>query len=88
MGDDYIIPLNSHATESDLRQLGHSLTPGLVMDFWTDDGDDEGSPDPLLFRGVIRFDEDSQNWVAVTGWNGFRNASGLKAAHAQEPSLV
>lgn len=60
-GNEYIVPLNSRTTESDLRQLGYSpLIPGLAVDFWTDDGDDEGRPDPLLFQGVTRFDEDTQ----------------------------
>ena len=75
VGDNYIISLSSHATESDLRQLGHPLTPGLVVNFWTDDGDDAGNPDPLLFQGTIQFDEDTQNWVARVVWNDFHNAS-------------
>lgn len=88
-GAEYIVPLNSRATESDLRQLGYfPLSPDLALDFWADDGDDEGRPDPLLFRGVTRFDEDTQGWVAVTGWNDFRHASEMKAAQAQEPALA
>lgn len=76
-GDNYFVPLNSRATQEDLRQLGLSLTPGLAVDFWTDDGDDAGNPDPLLFQGVIQFDEDTQSLVAVTAWSDFRNASEL-----------
>lgn len=88
-GSEFIVPLDSRATESDLRQLGYSpLTAGLAVDFWTDDGDDEGRPDPLLFQGVTRFDEDTQAWVAVTGWDGFRHASEMKAAQAQEHALA
>ncbi|MDQ2798731.1 MAG: hypothetical protein M3Y13_03700, partial [Armatimonadota bacterium] len=46
IGDNYIVPLNSRATEADLRLLGHALSPGQMVNFWTDDGDDEGNPDP------------------------------------------
>lgn len=76
-GGSYFVPLNSRATQDDLRQLGRSLTPGVAVDFWTDDGDDAGNPDPLLFQGVIHFDENTQSLVAVTAWSDFRNASEL-----------
>jgi len=75
VGDNYVVPLNSIGTQTDLRVLGHVLTPGLALDFWTDDGDDENALDPLLFEGVVQFDEDEQKWVAIADWNGFRNAS-------------
>ena len=81
-GDNYIVPLNSHATQSDLRQLGYSLTPGLAIDFWTDDGDDAGNLDPLLFQCIIQFDEDSQHWIAVAVWNDFSHASELDPSEA------
>jgi hypothetical protein len=87
-GDDYTFFLDSRTTDADLQRLGYSLTAGLKVDFWTDDGDDEGNPDPLLFRGMIQFHEETQKWVAVTGWNDFRHASEIKVAHAQEPSLI
>lgn len=84
----YVFPINSRATETDLRALGFSLTPGVVADFWTDDRDGEGNPDPLLFQGVIEFNEDVQKWVGVADLNGFRNASELKNAGVQEPALA
>ena len=77
-GDNYILWLNSSATESDLQYLGYTLTPGLVLDFWTDDGDDEGNLDPLLFQGKTGFDEEKQTWYAIASWNDFHNASELK----------
>jgi len=88
VGDQYIVPLNSLATQEDMRQLGQSPIPGLTVDFWTDDGDDEGHPDPLLFQGMIQFDEGTQNWVAVTAWNDFRHASEMNALRAPEKLLV
>ena len=81
-GDKYNLWLNSTATESDLRCLGYSLVPGLVVDFWTDDTDDEGNLDPLLFQGEVEFDEDKRKWYAVTSWNGFYAASEIKQTQA------
>ena len=81
-GDNYVLWLNSSATESDLLYLGYSLASGLVVDFWTDDGDDEGNLDPLLFRGKVDYDEEKQKWFAVTPWDSFQHASKLK----QKPS--
>lgn len=89
--DEYVVPLNSSATENDLHTLGYRLMPGLVVDFWTDDGDDAGDLDPLLFQGVIQFDKETQHWVAVADWNGFQNASELGQTHADgrlEPAPV
>ena len=89
VGDEYIVPLNSRATEKDLQSLGHVLTPGLSVDFWTDDGDDEGNLDPLLFQGKVQFDEDTQKWVAVADWDGFHNASELnKSAETQHIDIL
>ena len=68
IGDKHIIPLNSSAT----------------MDFWTDDGDDDGNLDPLLFQGVIQFEEDTQRWVAVAQWNEFHHAFEIDKPDVQE----
>ena len=84
VGDEYIVPLNSSATTGDLRLLDYTLSPGLTVDFWTDDGDDEGNLDPLLFQGVIQFDDDAQHWVAVADWNEFHHASETNKPDVQE----
>lgn len=88
-GESYVVPIKSRATEDDLRQLGHSLTSGLVVDFWTDDGDGAGNPDPLLFQGRLEFDEDVQKWVAVADLDGFHHASEQRAVKQKaEPALA
>ena len=84
IGDKYIVPLNSSATMEDLHLLGYTLSPGLTMDFWTDDGDDDGNLDPLLFQGVIYFDNDTQHWVAVAQWDEFHHASEIDKTGVQE----
>jgi hypothetical protein len=85
-GDQYTFSLNSRATEADLQRLGLSPAPGLLVDFWTDDGDEQGNPDPLLFQGVVQFDEDRKQWIAVTRWSDLCPAPERKAAPAKEPS--
>lgn len=82
-GDQYVVLLNSHATESDLRQPGYTLKPGLVLDFWTDDSDEDGNLDPLLFQGEVGFDEETQNWYVATSWGGFTHASELNQPQAE-----
>ncbi len=82
--NNYVVPLNSSATENDLHLLGYTLSPGLTIDFWTDDGDDDGNLDPLLFQGVIRFEEDTQRWVAVAQWNEFHHASEIDKPDVKE----
>ena len=82
--DKYIVPLNSSATMEDLHLLGYTLSPGLTIDFWTDDGDDDGNLDPLLFQGVIQFEENTQRWVAVAQWNEFHHASEIDKPDVQE----
>ena len=87
-GDHYTLTLDSSATERDLQRLGLTLVSGLTVDFWSDDGDDEGNPDPLLFQGVVEFDQARQKWVAVTRWHDFKHASDDKTASLkpyQEP---
>ncbi len=90
-GGNYILWLNSIATESDLLYLGYSLASGLVVDFWTDDGDDEGNLDPLLFQGKVEYDQEKQKWFAVAPWNDFYHASELNnmdAGNARELAHV
>ena len=81
--NNYVVPLNSLATENDLHLLGYTLNPGLTLDFWTDDGDNDGNLDPLLFQGVIQFDNDTQHWVAVAQWTEFHHASEIDKPDVQ-----
>ncbi len=85
-GEFYIVRLNSSATQDDLQKQGVLIREGSEIAFWTDDGDDKGNPDPLLFTGKLHRDEDSHQWVAVTEWAGFRSASELR--HTYETNRI
>lgn len=75
VGNTYITSLDSRATTTDLQKHHITLEEGKSLDFWTDDGDDEGNPDPLLFAGSVHWLEDESQWVAHIGGNGFKHAS-------------
>ncbi len=73
--DSYVLFLNSVKTEVDFRKFAIQPREGLVVDFWTEDGDDEGRPDPLLFTAMLHHDLKTERWYAVAEWDGFRHAS-------------
>lgn len=75
VGDSYIALLDSRATSADIRENGLILEEGLAVDFWSDDGDDNGRPNPLIFRGIVHFDESLAQWTAVMDWNSFTHVS-------------
>ena len=85
-GELYIVRLDSHATQSDLQKRGVPVREGAEIEFWTDDGDSDGNPDPLLFTGTLHLDENIRQWVAVTKWAGFRSASELR--HTYEKNRI
>ena len=76
--------LTARGTQEDLKKYNITLEEGLVLDFWMDDEDDGGSPDPLYFHGVVHYAESRQQWVAVVVRKNIRNASALSQS-AQTP---
>lgn len=84
VGDTYIAPLDSRATAADLRQYGVTPQEGLRLHFWTDDGDEEGNPDPLLFTGSLHFSEEEGVWLAHMDWADFQHASEVREADRRQ----
>jgi hypothetical protein len=64
-----------YGTARDLARQGIVLEKGLTLTFYMDDGDDDGNPDDLLVDGVVEYDEEQKNWVAVIDQDTFRHAS-------------
>jgi hypothetical protein len=64
-----------YGTARDLERQGIVLEKGLALTFYMDDGDDDGNPDDLLVDGVVEYDEEQKNWVAVMDQDTFRHAS-------------
>ena len=80
--DSYIVTLNNRDIVTDLKKSGTALREGMILDFWSDDGDENGNPDPLLFQGIVQFDTVVNQWVAIVDWNKFIHASDLKNIYA------
>jgi hypothetical protein len=62
-------------TREDLSRYGIELRNGSRLNFWADDEDENGKPDPLVFSGVFRYSEDDANWVAELDGEGFAHLS-------------
>ncbi len=77
--------LTTRGTHQDLQRYGITLEEGLTLDFWMDDGDVNGNPDPLYFQGIVHYNEDAQHWVAVVVREEIRNASELRGAEDNAP---
>lgn len=88
VGDTFIVPLNCRGTANDLQKRHLMLHEGLWLDFWMDDGDEEGNPDPLLFAGSVHWLEDEGQWVARIDWNGFQNASEVRKSDTLEKAVA
>jgi len=76
--------LTTWGTHKDLQHYGITPEEGLVLDFWMDDEDADGNPDPLYFQGILHYDEDSQHWVALVIREEIRNASVSKLNQEKE----
>ena len=67
--------LNCAGTTQDLAAHQIRLAPGLTLDFYSDDADNDGHPDDLQATGVVEYSADEQCWVAVIDWSAIRHAS-------------
>src|SRR5712692_7299334 len=86
--DDYNrLRLTCAGTLQDLERHGIQLHEGLVLTFYTDDGDDHDQPDELRVEGVVHYDEKSQHWVATIDWPAIRHASDDGPQGAQQADV-
>jgi len=67
--------LTARGTQQDLQRYNVFLEDGGVLDFWMDDEDADGNPDPLYFQGELCYDTTAHRWVAVVNRKNIRNAS-------------
>ena len=81
--------LTTRGTHQDLQKYGLTLEEGLLLDFWMDDGDTEGNPDPLHFQGIVHYDETRSCWVANVNPDAIHHASDQKSIKQEaEPALA
>lgn len=67
--------LTALGTKADLDRHGMQLEHGMRLDFYTDDADDSGARDDLLFSGVVHYNEELKAWVATIDWGQLQDAS-------------
>ncbi len=71
--------LDRLGTVKDLAEAGMTLTEGMRVGFWMDDGNDQGEDDNLLFEGTVHFDPQRQQWYALIDRASFRHESDERA---------
>lgn len=62
-------------TQKDLTRQGIELQEGMVLHLYSDDANERGERDDLVFDGVAHFDEESGIWTAIVDWGAIRHAS-------------
>ena len=67
--------LDRLGTIEDLASTGKILEEGMTVQFWTDDADEAGDTDNLLFEGIVHFDATCQKWYAMIDHKSFRHES-------------
>lgn len=67
-------------TFEDLKAAGTELKPGILLPFYTDDTDEAGNRDDLIFEGVVGYDEITGKWYATVEPNNIRHESDEKSS--------
>src|SRR2546428_11127581 len=76
---DNAVRLVTLGTKEDLQRFNIELREGLILPLYTDDGDDEGRRDDLVFTGVAHFNAEIGEWVARIDWHVIRHVSDKSA---------
>jgi hypothetical protein len=71
-GRNYI---KQDGTLADLRRYGVELVEGLVLDFYSDDADDDGRRDDLVFKGSVHHDAASGQWFVLVDEASYHHGS-------------
>jgi hypothetical protein len=85
LDDQNRIRLTRTGTCQDLERQEIQLREGLVLTLYTDDANDEGSPDELLAEGVVHLSDEEDCWVATIDWTALRHASEETKLSAKVP---
>jgi hypothetical protein len=69
--------LSTVGTKQDLASLGIALEEGMHLAFYSDDVNERGERDDLLYEGVVRFDGERRVWVAAIDRDDVKHASDM-----------
>lgn len=72
------VVLNTAGTLSDIKRHGIVLREDLVLHLCSDDADESGQRDDLIVDGVVHFDEQRRQWVAIYDPTGFMHESDIR----------
>lgn len=64
-GQSWWLILTCRGTFDDLARLDLQLSEGLVLTFYSDDGDEQGNPDDLEADGHCHFDAEKNYWIGI-----------------------
>lgn len=79
------LKLNCAGTAEDLRRHGIDLKEGLVLTFYTDDGNEQGDEDELRAEGTVHFNDEEQCWVGAIDWKALWHASDEQTGIGSKP---
>lgn len=68
----------TNGTRQDMEAENLVPVPGMRLNFYSDDANDKGEPDYLLFTGVINRSEKDGHWYAVVDDDRFWHESDLE----------
>ena len=88
LDDTNRLRLTCAGTIDDLARQCIQLQEGMVLTFYTDDGNEKGEYDELRAEGMVHYDERERSWVASVDWSAIRHASddGKMTGVALKPS--
>lgn len=73
----FTVPLTTIGTQNSMAKQGLTFQEGMTMDFWTDDGDENFDPDPILFSGTVHYSP-MGFWYARCNDKDVKHASEIK----------
>jgi hypothetical protein len=75
--DEGHLLLTAQGTVRDLKSQGIELSEGLRLLLYTDDADDQGNRDDLVFAGITMWSDDLAQWVVEINRDNIRHISEL-----------
>ncbi len=66
-------------TFDDLAEYNIAFEEGMKLTFYSDDADNEGNRDDLVFEGKVEYDKQNERWTARINWDEIKNISQLSS---------
>lgn len=73
------VRLNCVGTTEDLAKQHVQLQEGLTVTLYSDDTENDGTPDELIVDGIVSYSNDEQCWVATIDWSAISHGADHQA---------